>query len=1234
MKKNYLLIAAGLFCALTMQAQKRIVASVGFEVDDASYQSQFPLTALDVRPAHWDDNNTNQNGSQLGFIHGDWVNYKAEDEWTELCEDDPHSGDYCFQAINGGSRLYNTWDRGFKLRLDGVQELTPYRVSFWVKADPETTYSIKPDGTTVQDGETTEATKLTSWFSQGTEELDKSIPNYGLDQSKELLTGKTMTFTGDWQRVVYQVFVCPKSDIDATRQSWQGNSTFPAAYGGEGETYWEHFQQHFPDMYFFIANMFYPTTYYLDDILVEENVTVKEVTYSDEIIKVDFGYPTNMGNLASGNKGTVTFDPSCVTVTQDGEEVPVLYVEGKSDGYLYIFVDEQLYDDSEVIVSFKGDKNLLYSDASKRPTAETGDVAVFGFEDEKAYWDETVYAEAAAYGTPAMKRSVPVNNSFNLKPEEVQEVSITYTSKVQLTKNAKAVLKHGGKTTDFTEGMKLSSDALTVTVPVSGLEDGAYTLVVTGLKNETGTETANDAEVSFEIGEVQGETSAQVVYQSDYTIAGSNVPYGFSGYGKGAWQKSTREAPYSGNQSAPRLMSSGDSKGIYMCARPEGDKVSLEFGKYAAVAAAENGGTITNLYDAETNPTGIDPATEALYLEPGDYLLRFVMPAWDVTRTAKVFKSGIYSVNIDNTQDDPYVDVPVADAVWEEPAPHSVIGDVGVFNTNDLTSEDVTTHEFTITEPGYYYVKFTGTDLGYEAWLLVSLAVSAKPSSTGAYVLAQLKEDIEKAEEMFNTTDEKYNGTAKNALQATIQEAKETRFTNEEEVNAMAKKLTAAKQALTDRMTNYDNYVKAYESAVTALEGLTDKYKTNERLKGNLKEAQDIVEKYQDVNPTNYSDEELAAAITDVNNVNTILNGIKSVVDVLTYRATQASNLAKKLMLVEEDVIAALDALSNDAPGTIDAANKHNTLALYQLIASEYPLDELMEKVWSTETYPDEDIENDPNYDDQGHKLLRSGINLTGYINNPNFYTTRADENIADDTFYAWLCTQYTEDHVTYQDTGITGSEFVKDSRLISIGATVDYDLYQVLTDLPVGVYTVELGSRLATYDYDYDGDGKAETNEYNGFDENTGLWDKYVYAQVDDTKLDDTNTTKFSRGGYGSPQPTYVYNVVVKEGQKLRIGAVEHYTSGKAMKNGEATSFWDTTTFVDNARIYFSAPLEGYDYAAAAQKLENEIATEIKTVDAAPAQQNNVIVNLAGQQVDENYKGIVIKNGVKYLQK
>ena len=261
-----------------------------------------------------------------------------------------------------------------------------------------------------------------------------------------------------------------------------------------------------------------------------------------------------------------------------------------------------------------------------------------------------------------------------------------------------------------------------------------------------------------------------------------------------------------------------------------------------------------------------------------------------------------------------------------------------------------------------------------------------------------------------------------------------------------------------------------------------------------------------------------------------------------------------------------------------------------------------------------------------------SGINFTGYIKNPNFYTTKAIESIGDDTFTGWMCTQ-NEDGFAKQNTGASNDNSAVDAMLQSYGENVNYDLYQVISDLPVGVYTLVIGSRLATYDYDEDGDGENETYEYNGLNDETGLWDKYIYAQVGDGKV---QATKFSVGGYAAPQATSVKEIKVEEGKSVRIGAVENYTSGKAHVNGkgEEVNFWDTTTFIDNARIYFTAPLEGYDYAAAAQKLAQDIETAIEAVEATPAAQTDVIYNLAGQQVDENYKGIVIKNGVKVLQK
>ena len=121
-----------------------------------------------------------------------------------------------------------------------------------------------------------------------------------------------------------------------------------------------------------------------------------------------------------------------------------------------------LDEESDVVVSFDGADDLLYASAD-RPSSDTqGQVKVFPFKNEKGYWDELVDTEFAAWGQPTVRSSVPMNKSFNLKPEDVKEVSMTFTTAVS-TKKAKATLKKGTKKTDLTADIKLSEDGKTVT---------------------------------------------------------------------------------------------------------------------------------------------------------------------------------------------------------------------------------------------------------------------------------------------------------------------------------------------------------------------------------------------------------------------------------------------------------------------------------------------------------------------------------------------------------------------------------------------------------------------------------------------------------------------------------------------------------------------------------------------------------------------------------------------------
>ena len=1188
MKKNYLLIAAGLLGAASLQAQT-VVASLDFEDESqkGAFKTEYALTP------------------ELGFF-GDWVNYKDTDEWDERSQDDPHSGEYCFMAANTGA-IGQTWDRGFKLSFPMKVE-TPYRVSFWAKIDPSY------QGSDAGGGRTLESTELTSWLSKGMENYDKSILSYGMDHKNGPRDG--VLFNGEWQHVSYVVYNPTAEAMDATIPSWQGGGEFPARFGGQaGETYRSHFEEKLPEVYFFIANMFCPVTYYLDDIVIEEGVTVREVTYSDEIIKVDFGYATNIATLAKANKGTLSLDKDLVTVTINGEEAEVVYVEGKEDGFLYINVAAQMFEDDEVVVSFKGSEEMLYSSANRPSSDTTGNVQVFGFKDEKAYWDETVETVFAAWGKPTMKSSVPVNNSFNLKAEDVKEVTVNFVSAVNI-KNASAVLIKGAQKTSLTSAMQLSEDKKTITIPVSGLTDGAYKLVIENLKNENDEYADEPAEVNFEIGAPSGNADEEIAYVSDYgNYDASTLPIGYSGTSDNSDRESTAAEPLTGLAGAPRMMGTPDNSnhGIYWGARG-GSTGILSFGKYAALSAS-----------GETLGDGITPE-EALWLDEGTYVLTYKNASWDAA-SGNAYKVGIYDAAGTSIflQEGLVPEITIAQGPAE-----------GVIPTSE--------YEVAVPAPGYYYIEFEG-NTGWSCWLLTSLSITGKPASSGAAAMKKLKDAIETAQMNLNGADEKYDGTAKTALAEVIKKAQEGTYTNPQEVTEMVKELSAASQKLAERKANYDNFVKKLADAQSSIETLEGKYKTNAK----VKDAEAIIKKYDGVDPKGFSDSELAAASKDVDGVPGILNNIKTIVDILTYRAARASELAKKLGVADE-VIDALDALADDATPDIEAANKHITLALYNAIANGDDLDALKEKKYSSEVdeeFDETDEESVATHDADGHKLLLSGIPTSGYVRNPNFYTTNTDAQVVD--FAGWTfegltyeTTNEAEETETHTGTAKMTTAASVDNPVVTAslnpyGQSAEYKFYQVIENIPAGEYMVNIQTRTAAKN-NPDSDG--EYGFFNAQDEN-GVWDKYIFAQVDDEA---PIMVPFTVGAYNDQgYATYIPGIKIKDGQKLTIGAVEHLVSGKASTHTwneelgayEPAAFWDTNTWVRNATLYFTAPLEGYDYKAAAQKLANDIETAIETVEAAPAKQNGALFNLAGQQVDENYKGIVVTaDGKKFLQK
>ena len=148
----------------------------------------------------------------------------------------------------------------------------------------------------------------------------------------------------------------------------------------------------------------------------------------------------------------------------------------------------------------------------------------------------------------------------------------------------------------------------------------------------------------------------------------------------------------------------------------------------------------------------------------------------------------------------------------------------------------------------------------------------------------------------------------------------------------------------------------------------------------------------------------------------------------------------------------------------------------------------------------------------------------------------------------------------------------------------------------------------------------------FNAMDDVTGIWDKYIFAQAGDGE---PIMVPFAAGGSWFGHPTVIPGVTVKEGETLTIGVVENYISGMASGHdfdaelGEytATDRWNTNTFAGEARLYFAAPLEGYDYAKAAQDLIDGVKT-ISNTSKSPVTD---IFSATGIRLGSMQKGVNI---------
>lgn len=1192
-KKNFLMLLGLAGLGLTAQAQ--VIATLGFEDGDQFYH--------------------HKDSAQFADFYGDHINLQPGDVWNEKCEE-AYSGTYALEANNSNTVQGSQWFRGLKLRYLPIEEGKSYRVSFWVKANK--TFTMADGGDPIN-------TAIKSSLSIGRENLE--APLMSQSGTQYYYDWKDGIMTGDWRRLSFVAYNSGKAVQDKFFDQFDDNIkdiivNDPNDPSKNDTIWWKGDDTSFPNTYFLTINMYNLGRYLLDDIKIEE-ATMAGCTYNYDAIRVDFGYPTNAAQLASASTdpiGVHLLPNSYVKVMNGDQEMEVASVELKQDGYMYIFMANEIDEDesADMKVSFTPDAEcpLIYT-TDQRPSMDVeSEMKVLPFTSEAIYYDETIEEMSYLMDGPNFLSSVPEDHSFELDPATFNEVHVTYDRAVSTEIASVLLMQNGVQVADLYSSTVVSEDdPNTLVVSVGTLENGEYQLVVSNVTNAvSGFEALQSQTINFSVGPDLNPGTSEVIYSAakDFaTYANGTFPKGWLSNDNGTIHQygvtETGEVwnyNWGGNIGGGgcRLQGpyTGDFNGMGLYWRATGGTVgTATYGEQVKDYVMPDG-----TLDPEMDP-GV-----ALHLTPRKYQVSFRMAAWKGFADGTFPKYDFSLEKIDLNNPDAEGEV-VARFNGVEAKP-SVEGAQNV----PVTGTALSTTEFTVAEEGYYMLKFSClSEGGFHEFLLGAVELISKPSDA-AYYKAQLAAAIDSATVVATGVEnEIYNGTTKAALAEALEAAKNGTFNSPsaiEEINAKLYDLCGKMLARQANVDSYDVDMQTLRDNMAKIDPASKYVMADEYIEG-----ENLLKEYDGVSSLDLEDEALSEAIEKLEDIAAKVGNIQSCVDALTYRLTKFATMAEKLGAEPASLITdAQNALDDDDDLAASLAY-HSRQTLYKILGETGKITDEMKDTLYSETETDETTAT-------GYKVLASGVDLTGFVKNPNFYSyiSVANDSVNSENTPGWNVLEGKPIVTVDGSWGANENKAVADNRLH--GYQMEYKICQTLTDLPVGIYDVLFDTR--TY--------KNSACYFDAVNDETGVPDKYIWAVTSDAPNDTIRVLfegcdiKYETGWGGAP--TLIPNVTVKEGTVLTIGIAEKYVSGKnfCLKDESGQWYdagpeagdqgnWQTQTMADDARLFFKAPLEGYDYAKAYAdniddvKVAEAVSYEYYTVDGMKLERPMKGVNL-----------------------
>ena len=938
-----------------------------------------------------------------------------------------------------------------------------------------------------------------------------------------------------------------------------------------------------------------------------------------DVVCVDFGGTTNIASLVKDNGvntdagRTVIFDNSSAKVSINDVDQPIISVEGRENGNLYIFLDEDAElvetEADEVKVAFTNpqaaDRRLLFT------TGKWEGQAVPDFSGITAEFDETLgEGEIYSYmwGAPALVTITPEANSFNL-PAGFNEFKITFNQDIQastvvakLGKEDLAVAPADGVATEFTL-------TRTATTEINGAVD----LVISGATGVKKASLKDPIVIKYSYGPVSEDAQPETIYASNFSGDGDNA----NGAG---W--------YVNAGSALQPANSGSG-----CRVMHNQGAFSEDLIYIAQRDAEKGGVAVY---------GIDDENK-LALEGGK-TYHVTLKACRHDRDNVALKVQVLSEDAVNAEDGSLVEGATALAEdFKEITP-------------EKTSKQFINFDLAVTpsEAGNFVIRLVpslkdGSFAGYnDPVCFGDVKVEFIPDVLGIVETKTLNDALASAktvyEELASNEDSRYAGEDLTALENLISEVETNKvnYTAPSVYNAKAAELEAKAKAANDHKTACDSYDENIKKAIDmVLAHENDKFNQLDT----YKDLKEITAKYHAQGVKENLAGEGEDPVWEVNyqfdlltdndalaNANSELNAAVGLGNYIFTTVALDADIQQGncgiAVLVERNRLGArtLKALGVAADDPI-FEKVENAISDSETLAAE--IKGRIKTILYTEmakqdcTLFDPDEEN-PEFDDEGNMIGKS-YDMSVFIKNPNVYALNSASGCNESNVPGWTFpAAYSAPGLFTAWSGRGVENLPEDCAFTTWFGNCRME--QTITDLPAGVYTISLCGSDWSNQANVDRTDGTDPHDVNGF----------VYCKTSDTpaveegeeedrELNFAATRTIVYGGqYNMDHATTLgYEEVINDETGF-VSTADGEFFGIPVTDGKLTIgihfAGDAQYFFQHARLTLKGAAGKFDYAGAA----NDIATGVESA-VAPQVRALQVYDLNGRRMIKANKGLQI---------